>query len=76
VSATAATQVRELVAAVFGVPVEAVTAQTVRDDVDGWDSVGQLNLMLAVEDAFDVRLSIEDMQQLVSVEAIVRFVAS
>lgn len=75
-SATAATQVRELVAAVFGVPVEAVTAQTVRDDVDGWDSVGQLNLMLAVEDAFDVRLSIEDMQQLVSVEAIVRFVAS
>lgn len=65
--------VRELVATTFGAPIESITRATARDEVDGWDSVGQLNLMLALEDAFDVRLQIEEMQQLVSVDAIVRF---
>lgn len=74
-SAPAETQVRELIADTFGVPLESLTAGTVRDDVDGWDSVGQLNLMLAVEDAFDVRLAVEDMQRLTSVAAIVAFVS-
>lgn len=66
-------QVRELVADTFGAPPEDITRATVRDDVDGWDSVGQLNLMLAIEETFDVRLAIEEMQQLVSVDAIVTF---
>ena len=67
-------QVRELIADTFGVSAASVTAQTVRDEVDGWDSVGQLNLMLAVEEAFGVRLTVEDMQRLTSVAAIVSHV--
>lgn len=70
------TRVRELIAACFGVPMESVTRDTVRDEVDGWDSVGHLNLMLSLEDEFDLRLAIEEMQALVSVDAIVRFLDS
>jgi acyl carrier protein len=66
-------RVRELVATCFGAPLAEISRATVRDDVEGWDSLGQLNLMLALEDAFDVRLEIEEMQSLVSVDAIFRF---
>lgn len=69
-------EVRELIADTFGVPLDSLTAATVRDEVDGWDSVGQLNLMLAVEEAFDVRLAVEDMQKLTSVAAITEYVTS
>lgn len=66
-------RVRELVAACFGAPMDSVTRATVRAEVDGWDSVGQLNLMLSLEEEFDLRLEIEEMQMLVSVDEIMRF---
>ena len=66
-------RVRELVATCFGAPLDAISRATVRDDVEGWDSLGQLNLMLALEDSFGVRLEIDEMQSLVSVDAIVSF---
>jgi acyl carrier protein len=73
-SADAELQVRELVATTFGVPVDSISRSTVRDEVEGWDSLGQLTLVLAVEDAFDMRLSVEQMQELNSVDAIVNLV--
>lgn len=73
-SGDAELRVRELVAATFGVPVDSIVRSTVRDEVDGWDSMGQLTLVLAVEDAFGVRLSVEQMQELDSVDAIVNLV--
>lgn len=57
----------------FGLSPGEVTRALAREQIAGWDSVGHLNLMLVLEDTFAVRMSLEDMQRLTSVDAIVGF---
>ena len=65
--------VRDLIALTFGVPVDQISPDTVPADIDDWDSVGHLNLMLALEDTFDIRLDVDDIAQLDSVAAILAY---
>jgi acyl carrier protein len=60
----------DVIAEIFGVPRSQVGAETTRDDIPEWDSVGHLNLMLALEEAFDVSFSVDEMPELVSAAAI------
>jgi acyl carrier protein len=63
--------VGDVIADVFGLPREDVTETTERDDIPEWDSLGHLNLMLALEDAFNISFTVDEMPDLVSVPAIV-----
>lgn len=65
--------VRDLIAATLGLARGQITPQTRQADVAEWDSVGHLNLMLALEDTFGVHLEVEDMARLNSVEAMLHF---
>ena len=62
--------VRGLMAETFGVPEQRIGVDTRQSDVAEWDSVGHLNLMLGLEDTFELRLDVEEMGRLTSVEAI------
>ena len=42
---------------VFKLPSEAIAPEASRKNVEQWDSLKHLNLMLALEDAFDVEFS-------------------
>jgi acyl carrier protein len=64
---------RELIALTLAVPPEQITPETVQADLQEWDSVAHLNLMLAVEDAFQVRLDLEQIAGLTSVPAILDY---
>ena len=55
---------------VFGSPPPA-DPHVPRTEVAGWTSVAHLNLVLELEDAFDVRLEVEDIEGLGSVSDIV-----
>lgn len=68
--------VRELVALTFGIAPETVTAETSRETCPKWDSLAHLNLMLALEDAFQLTLTVDDIQALSSVAAILAHVRS
>jgi len=65
----------ELAADVFGVPAGALTADSSSDTVEAWDSISHLNLMLAVEQAFSVRIEPEQMVELTSIGRIAEAVA-
>ncbi len=52
---------------------DAITETSSSDNVAGWDSVGHVNLMVALEQTFDVRLEIEDFPRLTSVPAILNY---
>lgn len=62
--------VRELIALTFGIPPDQVTLDTKQNDLAAWDSIGHLNLMLALEDAFNITLELEEMARLTSVAAL------
>lgn len=67
---TAFERVREVVAATLGVAPRLVREDTTRDDLDGWDSLGHINLIVALEGTFDVAFDVEDVARLTSVPAI------
>jgi acyl carrier protein len=62
---------RKVVAEVFGLPLATVTAQTSHENVDDWDSLNVLNVLMAIEGEFDVSVSPEEAAEFVSVERIV-----
>jgi acyl carrier protein len=60
-------------AATFQVPVARIPDDASPQNVAGWDSLGHIELMLALEMQFGVPLPTEAMIDLVSLEAIERF---
>ena len=66
--------VRNLVSSLFGIAPDRISADARPSDIPEWDSLGHLNLMLALEDAFGVELSIDDMSRLNSVGAILKHI--
>jgi acyl carrier protein len=59
--------VRELMSLVFGVPPEQITPETTQANLSAWDSVGHLNLMLALEETFRITLAVDEIRRLTSV---------
>jgi acyl carrier protein len=57
---------------VLNLPAEAITEESSPRTVEGWDSLGHMNLMLALEEEFGVQFSDERILQLLSVGTIVQ----
>jgi acyl carrier protein len=67
---------RQVVADVFGLPLDKVTLQTSHETVEEWDSLNLLNILMAVEGEFGVSVSPEEAAEFGSVEKIVAVVRS
>ncbi len=52
----------ENVSEVFEIPVNELSLDTGRDDIDAWDSLGHLNLMMSLEKAFKVKFKAEEVE--------------
>ena len=55
-------RVRRIAADLFEVPLPDISPDTSPATVEAWDSVQQLNLMLELEQSFDVKLEPEDFE--------------
>jgi acyl carrier protein len=67
-------KVRDIVSALFNLPPDTVTVSTSHDDTEAWDSVGHLNLVLALQEEFSITIEPEDFEKLSSVGAIISYV--
>ena len=63
-------KIRQLMVDIFQIPESEILITTTQDDLISWDSVGHLNLMLAIEQEFGVTLEVEDLRALTSVNVI------
>ena len=66
-------KIRQLMVDIFQIPESEILITTTQDDLISWDSVGHLNLMLAIEQEFGVTLEVEDLRALTSVKVIVEY---
>jgi acyl carrier protein len=64
-------QVRQIVADIFNVDPREVTSASSPETIETWDSLQHLNLVVALEQAFEVELVPEEIEQMLSVESIV-----
>lgn len=67
-------QVRQLMSDVFGVPVDHVRDDSTPETIETWDSMRHLNLVLAVEEKFNLQFTPEEMEEMRSVAQIVELV--
>ena len=61
-------KLNEIFTSVFGVGIEALGPEFTREKIANWDSVRQLSLTNAMEDAFDIMLDPEDILGCMSYE--------
>jgi acyl carrier protein len=62
--------VEEVVARVFGAEPGSIDGASSPETVEGWDSMGHLNLVAALEHDFDVSLDLSDVMEMVCVKRI------
>ena len=67
-------QVRNLASDIFGIPADKITAESSPATIENWDSMQHLNLVLAIEEKFEVQLEPEDIEQMKSVGAVAELV--
>ena len=60
--------VRRLAADVMKKTIEEIPADGTRDSVSGWDSMAHVNLVLAIEQHFDLQFKPEEMLEMLSIE--------
>ena len=59
-------RLRRVMAETFALPEDAISDEASIDSLKAWDSVSHLTLMLAIEGAFTITLSMEEMSQMTS----------
>jgi acyl carrier protein len=69
-------QIREAIATTLDIDPAEVTATSSDKTLPAWDSLAHVNLMVALEDTFDIQLEPEDFPKLNSVPGIVEHLAS
>ena len=62
--------VEEIIGRVFQVDADEIDGSSSRDTIEGWDSMGHLNLILGLEAEYKVNIAIADAMEMSSVEKI------
>jgi acyl carrier protein len=65
-------RVRGIAADVLHVPANLITQDSSTENVEAWDSVHHLNLVLALEQEFDLQFEPEEMDQMHSISHILQ----
>jgi acyl carrier protein len=68
-------RLRKTIAATLNVEPGLIRETTSQKDLSSWDSLGHINLIVAVEDTFDVALEVDDINRLTSVPAILAYLS-
>jgi acyl carrier protein len=63
-------QVRQIASDIFSVPVGSIGADSSADTIEAWNSMQHLNLVLALEEKFDIHFSPEEIEEMSSVGTI------
>ena len=64
------TKIKQVMSAVFEIPVESITDYASSDNIENWDSLRHLNLILALEEEFGVSIPDEEVGNLVNYKLI------
>jgi acyl carrier protein len=57
-------RVRVIASDLFGIPPQAISAQSSPENIESWDSVQHFNFILALEEAFHLQLSAEETERI------------
>jgi acyl carrier protein len=63
-------KIKQVMSAVFEIPFESITDDASSDNIENWDSLRHLNLILALEEEFGISIPDEEVGNLVNYQLI------
>lgn len=69
-------KLKDLLAEVFEMRSSEITIELTKDDIDGWDSLTQMDLVTSIEKEFDVELEMLEIVEMTSIEKIIEILKS
>lgn len=66
-------KLQDIMASTLELAPAAITPESTMDDIEEWDSLGHVHIMVALEQAFDLYMEVDDFAELNSVPAILAF---
>lgn len=67
-------KIKKIMSTLFYLPIESINFETKKSHIAQWDSLHQMNLLLALEEEFNITLTDEDVVRMNSFVAIVEIV--
>ena len=67
-------EIQEIFRTVFDDENIVLSASTTSDDIEDWDSLEQINLLVAIEKHFSVKFALDDVHELADISAICNLV--
>lgn len=56
----------EVMSAVFGIPISEIDSESSPNTIESWDSLSHMNLVIALEEEFDIQFTDEEIVRLLS----------
>lgn len=63
-------KIRKIMSLVFEIPAESIEDNATIDVIENWDSLNHMNLIVALEEEFNIRFTDEDILYLLSLQKI------
>jgi len=63
-------KLKEIMSNIFDIPKEKINDSTSMKSVDKWDSLSHINLILSIEENFQIEISEDEMSQMTSYKTI------
>jgi len=67
-------KIKEIMSEVFELPLNEFPEEITQENIDKWDSLGHLNLIVELEDAFDKSFEPEEIGEMTTLDKIIEFI--
>jgi acyl carrier protein len=69
-------KIYKIVSQVMDAPLEQLTLESSQDSVENWDSIKHMNLVLSLEEEFNIAFSDSEIIELLSIELIIEIISN
>ncbi len=59
-------RIKEVMSAVFEVDADSINEESSQDNIEGWESIKTLDLIVALEEEFDVTIPLEEVGNMIN----------
>ncbi len=69
-------QILEIAASVFEVDVKDISEKSSPNELENWDSITQMNLIVTIEETFDIEFDDDDVMNIENIQSIIEIASS
>jgi acyl carrier protein len=68
-------RIKEVLAVTIDTPIEEISDEASMDDLENWDSLAQMNLVIALEEEFQIEIPDDEVGTMVSISLIASLIS-